>query len=140
MKNMKKRYSEPDPDPLWNRIRIHFFQMWIRGFGSGSTIRERWIRGSDPLFPNVDPRIRIHVKMRWVRNAAGGNFIHPCSLHTLGPYLPPINFWSLTSAAVGFLFRLSGNRRNFGPKEKLDCSLFALCVYLILIYAYCLVL
>ena len=33
MKNMKNRYS--DPDPLWNRIRIH-------------------------LFPNVDPRIRIH--------------------------------------------------------------------------------
>ena len=46
MKNMKKRYSEPDPDPLWNRIRIHFFQMWIRGSGSGSTITERWIRGS----------------------------------------------------------------------------------------------
>ena len=33
MKNMKNRYS--DPDPL--RIRIHFFQMWIRGSGSGST-------------------------------------------------------------------------------------------------------
>ena len=37
MKNMKNRYSDPDPDPLWNRIRIHFFQMWIRGSGSGST-------------------------------------------------------------------------------------------------------
>ena len=44
MKNMKNMYS--DPDPLWNRIRIHFFQMWIRGSGSGSTITERWIRGS----------------------------------------------------------------------------------------------
>merc|ERR1712049_41971 len=83
MKNMKNRYS----DPLWNRIRIHFFQMWIRGSGSGSTITERWIRGSgltfpkcgsedpdpdpllqkggsedpDLLFPNVDPRIRIRI-------------------------------------------------------------------------------
>ena len=44
MKNVKNRYSDPDPDPLWNRIRIHFFQMWIRG--SESTITERWIRGS----------------------------------------------------------------------------------------------
>ena len=49
MKNMKKRYSEPDPDPLWNRIRIHFFQMWNRG--SGSTITERWIRGYGSTFP-----------------------------------------------------------------------------------------
>ena len=47
MKNMKNRYS--DPDPLWNRIRIHFFQMWIRG--SGSTIMESWIRGSGSTFP-----------------------------------------------------------------------------------------
>ena len=92
---MKNWYSYPDP--LWNRIWIHVFQMWIRG--SGSTITERWIRGSgstfskcgsedpdpdplsrkggsedpDPLFPNVDLRlrirIRIHVKMRWIRNA-----------------------------------------------------------------------
>ena len=44
MKNIKNRYSDPDPDPLRNRIRIQFFQMWIRG--SGSTITERWIRGS----------------------------------------------------------------------------------------------
>ena len=49
MKNMKNRYSDPDPDPLWNRIRIHFFQMLIRG--SGSTITERWIRGSGSTFP-----------------------------------------------------------------------------------------
>ena len=46
---MKNRYSDPDPDPLWNRIRIHFFQMWIRG--SGSTITERLIRGSGSTFP-----------------------------------------------------------------------------------------
>ena len=32
---MNNRYSDPDTDPLWNRIRIHFF-------------------------PNVDPRIGIH--------------------------------------------------------------------------------
>ena len=48
MKNMKNRYS--DPDPLWNRIRIHYYgkvdsriqirihfsQMWISGSGSTS--------------------------------------------------------------------------------------------------------
>ena len=63
MKNMKNRYSDPDPDPLWNRIRIHFFQMWIRG--SGSTITERWIRGSGSTFtkcgsqdPEPDPDSR----------------------------------------------------------------------------------
>ena len=48
--NMKNRHS--DLDPLWNRIRIHFFQMWIRGFGSGSTITERWIR--------------IHYSQKWI--------------------------------------------------------------------------
>ena len=48
MKNMKKkRYSDPDPDPL------------LRKGGS---------KDPDPLFPIVDPRIRIHVKMRWIRN------------------------------------------------------------------------
>ena len=35
--------------------------MWIRGSGSGSTITERWIRGSGSTFPNYgsqdpDPR------------------------------------------------------------------------------------
>ena len=51
MKNMKNRYSDPDPDPLFSnvdpRIRIHYYG-------------------------KVDPRIRIriHVKMRWIRNAA----------------------------------------------------------------------
>ena len=50
MKNMKNRYS--DPDPLRNRIRIHFFQMWIRG--SGSTITESWIRGSGSTFPKCE--------------------------------------------------------------------------------------
>ena len=63
MKNMKNRYSDPDPDPdpLW--IRIHFFQMWIRGSGSGYTITESWIRGSgsESTFPKCgsqdpDPR------------------------------------------------------------------------------------
>ena len=51
MKNMKNRYS--DPDPLWNRI-LYYRKV-----------------DPDPLFPNVDPRIRIqiHVKMRWIRNA-----------------------------------------------------------------------
>ena len=49
MKNMKNRFSDPDPDsdPLLPnmdpRIPIHFSQMWIR--------------------------ILIHVKMRWIRNA-----------------------------------------------------------------------
>ena len=72
MKNMKNRYSDPDPDPLFPNvdptirihyygevdpriwIRIHFSQMWIRGSGSGSTITERWIRGSGSgsTFPN----------------------------------------------------------------------------------------
>ena len=52
------RFLSSDPDPLLNRIRIHFFQMWIRG--SGSTITERWIRGSGSTFPkcgsqNPDP-------------------------------------------------------------------------------------
>ena len=67
MKNIKNRYS--DPDPLWTRIRIHFFQTWIR-------IRIPYYGKVDPdpypLFPNVDSRIRtrIHVKMRWIRNAA----------------------------------------------------------------------
>ena len=37
------------PDPLWARMRIHFFQMWIRG--SGSTMTERWIRGSGSTIP-----------------------------------------------------------------------------------------
>ena len=31
---------------IGTRIRIHFFQMWIRGSRSGSTITERWLRGS----------------------------------------------------------------------------------------------
>ena len=48
MKNMKKRYLEPDPDPLFPnvdpRIRIHYYG-------------------------KVGPRIRIHVKLRWIRNA-----------------------------------------------------------------------
>ena len=68
MKNMKNRYS--DPDPLWNRIRIHFFQMWIRG--SGSTITERWIRGSGSTFPKCgsqdpdpDPRQNEMDPKRW---------------------------------------------------------------------------
>ena len=51
MKNMKNRYS--DPDPL------------LRKGGSED-------QDPDQLFPNVDPRIRIriHVKVRWIRNAA----------------------------------------------------------------------
>ena len=54
-----------------NRIRIHF------GTGSGSTMTERWLRGSGSTFPNVDPRIRIriHVKMRWIRNAVHMSFL-----------------------------------------------------------------
>ena len=52
MKNMKNRYSDPDPDPL------------IRKVGSEDP-------NPDPLFPNVDTRIRIHVKMIWIRNAVG---------------------------------------------------------------------
>ena len=52
MKNMKKRCSEPDPDPLWNQIRIHFFQMWIRIH----------------YYRKVDPRIwiRIHFSQLWI--------------------------------------------------------------------------
>ena len=68
MKNMKNRYSDPDPDPLWNRIRIHFFQMWIRG--SGSTITERWIRGSGSTFPKCGSQDPDPRQMRWIRNAA----------------------------------------------------------------------
>ena len=48
MKNMKNWYSDLDPDPFWTRFRIHFFQMWIRE--SGSTMTERWIRGSESGF------------------------------------------------------------------------------------------
>ena len=72
MKNMKNRYSDPDPDPLWNRIRIHFFQLWIRGSGSRSTITERWIRGSGFTFPKCgsqdpdpDPRRYEMDPKRW---------------------------------------------------------------------------
>ena len=43
MKNMTNRYS--DPDPLWNRIRIQFFQLLRKG---GS-------EDPDPRFPNKDP-------------------------------------------------------------------------------------
>ena len=50
MKNIKNRYSDPDPDLLWNRIRIHFFQVWIR----------------------------IHVKMRWIRNTAWNIYWKTC--------------------------------------------------------------
>ena len=51
---MKNKYS--DPDPLWNRIRIHFFQVWIRGSGSriggsGSTFPKYGCQDPDP-----DPR------------------------------------------------------------------------------------
>ena len=54
---MKNKYS--DPDPHWTRI--HFFQMWIRGSGSESTITERRIQGSGSTFPKCgsqdpDPR------------------------------------------------------------------------------------
>ena len=66
---MKNRYL--DPDPLWNRIRIHFFQMWIRG--SGSTISERWIRGSGSTFPKCgsqdpdpDPHQNEMDPKRWL--------------------------------------------------------------------------
>ena len=47
MKNMKNRYSDPDP-----------------------LLRKGGSEDPDPLFPNVDPRIwiRIDVKMRWIRN------------------------------------------------------------------------
>ena len=54
MKNMKNRYSDPDPlfpnvdpDPL------------LRKGGSKD-------QDLDPLFPHVDLRIWIHVKMRWI--------------------------------------------------------------------------
>ena len=85
MKNMKNRYS--DPDPLWNRIRIHFFQMWIRG--SGSTITERWIRGSGSgstfpkcgsQDPDPDPRQNEMDPERW--------FFSTCSINA--PYLSVI--------------------------------------------------
>jgi len=70
MKNMKNRYS--DPDPL--RIRIHFFKMWIRG--SGSTITESWIRGSGSTFPKCgsedpDPRQNEMDPKRCSRNDGG---------------------------------------------------------------------
>ena len=66
MKNMKIRYS--DPDPLWTRIWIHFFQTWIRG--SGSTITERRIRGSGSTFSKCgsqdpDPRQNEMDPKRW---------------------------------------------------------------------------
>ena len=50
IKNIKNRYSDPGPYPLWTRIRIHYYG-------------------------KVDPRIRIriHVKMRWIRNAVRGS-------------------------------------------------------------------
>ena len=65
------------------RIRIHFFQMWIRGFRSGSTITERWIRGSgsgstfpkcgsqdpDPLQNEMDPKrwyLSLSFKLSWM--------------------------------------------------------------------------
>ena len=48
MKNMKKRYS--DPDPLWNRILIHFFQIWIPESGSGFT--SKW-DGSETLYNSI---------------------------------------------------------------------------------------
>ena len=51
IKNMK-RYS--DPDPLWNLIRIHFFQIWIRG--SGSTFSKCGSQDPDPRQNEMDPK------------------------------------------------------------------------------------
>ena len=65
MKNMKKRYSEPDPDPLWNRIRIHFgigSGSTFSKCGSGSTITERWIRGS-VIRNNVKKSVEINIAL-----------------------------------------------------------------------------
>ena len=89
IKNMKNRYS--DPDPIWNRIRIHFFQMWIRIHffqmwirGSGSTITERWIRGSWSTFPKCgsqdpDPRQNEMDPKRWIKvsNHCHSNLLPP---------------------------------------------------------------
>ena len=55
MKYMKNRYS--DPDPLLNRIRIPFFQMWIRIHYYGK----------------VDPRIRIHFPQMWIPGSGSGS-------------------------------------------------------------------
>ena len=80
MKNMKNKYS--DPDPLWNRIRIHFFQCGSEDPDPDPLLRKGGSENldPDPLFPNVDPRIRIrtHVKMSWIRNA--GTYIPSRSL------------------------------------------------------------
>ena len=65
IKNMKNRYSDPDPDPTFSKCGSEDPDPLLRKGGSEDP-------DSDPLFPNVDPRIRIriHVKMRWIRNAA----------------------------------------------------------------------
>ena len=67
MKNMKNRYSDPDPDPLWNRIRIHFSKCGSEDPDPDPLLRKGGSEDPDPdpLFPNVDSRIRIriHVKM-----------------------------------------------------------------------------
>ena len=71
MKNMKNRYSDPDPDPLLpnvdpririhyygkvdQRIRIHYSQMWIPGFGYTSK-RD----GSATLLGNDILKIKMH--------------------------------------------------------------------------------
>ena len=86
MKNVKNRYSDPDPVPLWNRIQIHFFQMWIRGSGSGSTITERWIRGSGSTFPKCgsqdqdpDPRQNKMDPKRWPEPITRGLAVYAVS-------------------------------------------------------------
>ena len=62
LKNMKNRYSDPYPDPLWNRIRIHFFQMWIRGFGSTFPKCGSQDLDPDPRQNEMDPKRRREGK------------------------------------------------------------------------------
>ena len=69
MKNIKYRYSDPDLDPLWTRIRIHYYgkvdpririyfsQMWIPGSGSGSGSMSKW-DGSETL--EQSPKLSVH--------------------------------------------------------------------------------
>ena len=58
LKNIKNRYSDPDPDPLFPNV------------DPDPLLRKGRSEHPDPLFPNLDPRIRINVKMRWIRNSA----------------------------------------------------------------------
>ena len=116
-----------------NRIRIHFFQMWIRGSGSGSTITERWIRGSGSTFlkcgsedPDSDPRQNKMDPKRCykylVHYLGFSSLLATCQLHCLA-LIVRLSSQSCSSARVGTRFQRVRRAPLLGSQDSTTASL-----------------